>query len=201
LELGCREFQGRLWERSSLSRRVRIVVIAGAVSLALLAFAGAAILRIAPIALARETGYLASIFAPDGKSVLTIRREAIALVTGFGREFFTSPATVRLQRDRFELVSIRLPDGQATILETFPPSPLTGDSIRAYYGAIFGVPHAGGLDSSGLRDCRHPSRHAFGAHIRHSACVEPADQRLRDDVSLAGNVVGHGRRRTAAAAR
>jgi hypothetical protein len=97
---------------------------------------------LAPIGVSRDVGYLAAVFTPDGASVITVKREARALVTGLGREFFTPPATVRMQRDDFELVSIGVADQHATVLETFPPSPLAGSRIRAYHGAIFGVAHA-----------------------------------------------------------
>jgi hypothetical protein len=110
--------------------------------LTILLIAAGAAWRIGLVSVPHETGYFAPIFAPDGKSLFTIRREARALVTGPGVEFFTPPATVRLQRDRFDLLNITLPDARVTVVETFPPSPLEGSSIRAYHGAIFGVPHA-----------------------------------------------------------
>ena len=123
-------------------RRVRWVAIAGLAALALLALGAAAVWRIGLVADSHETGYLAAVFAPDGTSVFAVTRDVRALVTGFGREFFTAPARVRIGRDRFELLSTRLSDGQAAVLETFAPSPLSDNSIRAYHGAIFGVGHA-----------------------------------------------------------
>jgi hypothetical protein len=92
--------------------------------------------------LPRETGYLSPLFAPDGQSVLVVRRDVAALVTGFGREFFTLPATVRIRRDRLTILGIRLADGRLTELETLPPSPLEGMTIEAYHHAIFGEAHA-----------------------------------------------------------
>lgn len=87
-------------------------------------------------------GYFSPIFARDGQSVFAITRDARALVTGFGQEFFTAPASVRLLRDRFKLISVRLSDGRVTVVEAFPPSPLEGQRIRAYRPSIFGSPHA-----------------------------------------------------------
>ena len=110
--------------------------------LALLALAAGAFLRVGPVAVPHETGYLAPVFSPDGGAVFAVKRDARALVLGFGREFFTPPARVTLLGNRFELVSIRVADGRETVVEAFPASPLTGTRIRAYYGAIFGVPHA-----------------------------------------------------------
>jgi hypothetical protein len=121
------------------SRFAKWIVVIGAIVLAMVT---AAIWRIGVIAMPHETGYFAPVFTPDGKSVLAISREVRAIVTGFGWEFFTPPASVRLVQDRFRLVSIRVADGGVTILETFPPSPLEGARFTAYHGAIFGVPHA-----------------------------------------------------------
>jgi len=90
----------------------------------------------------RTTGYLAPVFAPRGQSVFAIARDVRATITGFGHQTFTPPATVRLHRDRFTLLEIRLSDGAVTVVEEFPPSPLEGSRIEAYHGAIFGVPHA-----------------------------------------------------------
>jgi hypothetical protein len=94
------------------------------------------------LAIRHETGYFSPLFAPDGGSVFAITREVAATIVGFGYEFFTAPATVWLQSDRFKLVNIRLADGRLTVIEAFPPSPLEGSRIHAYHGAIFGVPHA-----------------------------------------------------------
>jgi len=98
--------------------------------------------RIGVVAFPHETGYFAPVFAEDGAAVLAISREVRATVTGFGREFFTSPASVRLRRDRFRLIEIRVSDKRVAVIGEFPPSPLEGSHIRAYHGAIFGVPHA-----------------------------------------------------------
>jgi len=94
------------------------------------------------IAVPHGVGYFAPIFARDGQSVFAITRDARATVTGFGQEFFTAPASVRLLRDRFRLINVRLSDGRMTIVEEFPPSPLEGQRIRAYRPSIFGSPHA-----------------------------------------------------------
>lgn len=90
----------------------------------------------------RGVGYFSPIFARDGQSVFAITRDARAFVTGFGQEFFTAPASVRLLRDRFTLINVRLSDGRVTVVEEFPPSPLEGQWIRAYRPSIFGSPHA-----------------------------------------------------------
>ena len=117
----------------------RVVIALGA---AVVVLAAAAVWLIGLVSAPHGTGYLSPVFAPDGVSILAIRRDVSALVTGFGWEFFTPPATVRVRRDRFELLSVRVADGQITVLETFPPSPLEGNQIRAYHGGIFGVAHA-----------------------------------------------------------
>ena len=90
----------------------------------------------------REAGYFAPIFAPDGKTVFVIRREVTATVVGFGYEMWSPPASVWLQRDRFALMNIAVADGRSTVIQEIGRSPLEGDRIRAYHGAIFGVPHA-----------------------------------------------------------
>jgi hypothetical protein len=94
------------------------------------------------VAAPHETGYFAPVFSPDGRSVFAIVRDVRAVVTGLGFQGFTPAATVRVRRDRFSLVEIRLSDGSVTVVESFPPSPLEGGRLRAYRGAIFGVPHA-----------------------------------------------------------
>lgn len=90
----------------------------------------------------RADGYFSPVFSPDGQTVLAIGRAVLATKVGFGHQFFTPPATVRLHRDRFTLISLRVADGRMTVVEELPPSPLEGDRISAYHGAIFGVPHA-----------------------------------------------------------
>lgn len=120
-------------------RRWRRVVFAA--STALVALAAAAAWWTGLVAVSHEAGYLSPVFTPDGASIVTVRRDVSALVTGFGHEFFTAPATVTVRRDRFELLSVRIADSQVTVLETLPPSPLEGNETRAYHGAIFGVAH------------------------------------------------------------
>jgi hypothetical protein len=113
------------------------LAIAGAAALAV-----AAAFAIGAIGIPRATGYFAPVFAPDGQSIYVIARRAVATVTGFGHTGFTPPASVRLHRDRFQLLNIRLSDGAITVVETFPPSPLEANQLSAYHGAIFGTPHA-----------------------------------------------------------
>src|SRR5262245_48206337 len=81
----------------------------------------AAAWRIGYMAAPHETGYFAPGFAPDGQSVFTIAREVRAAISGFGAEFFTPPATVRMLSDRFRLIQIRVPDGRVTTVEDLPP--------------------------------------------------------------------------------
>jgi hypothetical protein len=90
----------------------------------------------------RADGYFSPVFAPDGKTVFAIVRDVLATKVGFGHQFFTPPATVRLHRDRFKLIRLQVSDGRQTVVEELPPSPLEGTRISAYHGAIFGVPHA-----------------------------------------------------------
>jgi hypothetical protein len=91
--------------------------------------------------LPRETGYLGPVFAPDGQSIFVIRRNVSGLVLGFGREFFTPPASVRIRSDHFALLNVRLADGRVSVAETFPASPLEGAQFGAYHGAILGEAH------------------------------------------------------------
>lgn len=90
----------------------------------------------------RRTGYFSPVFAADGRSIYAIRRVVTATVIGPGQSFFTPPARVWIHRDRFSLVALRLPDGQVSVLDELPPSPLEGASLTEYHGAIFGTPHA-----------------------------------------------------------
>lgn len=90
------------------------------------------------IGLPHETGYLSPIFAVDGRSILAIRRSASAVTLGFGYEFFTSPATVFIRDDRYDLIQIGVSDHHLTVLGEFPPSPLIGRRLQAYHGSIFG---------------------------------------------------------------
>lgn len=90
----------------------------------------------------RADGYFSPVFSPDGTTVFAIARDVLATKVGFGHQFFTPPATVRLHRDRFKLISLQVSDGRQTVLEELPPSPLEGTRISAYHGSIFGVPRA-----------------------------------------------------------
>jgi hypothetical protein len=123
-------------ERYSM-RRWLIAVVAAVLAIAALLVWGLGLVRVS-----RATGYFSPIFAADGESLYVIRRTATATVLGPGIEFFTPPARVRLHTDRFSLLRVRLRDGQVSVLDDLPPSPLEGASLRAYHGAIFGTPHA-----------------------------------------------------------
>jgi hypothetical protein len=90
----------------------------------------------------RETGWLSPVFAPDGRSIYAIRRDVRAIVTGFGYASLTPPATVRLRRDRIDIVNIRLSDGYVSVFQALPPTPLEGTKLETYHGAIFGEVHA-----------------------------------------------------------
>jgi len=90
------------------------------------------------VTLGRDRGYFAPIFTPDGQSIYTIRREVSATLIGFGYEFWSPPATVRVHRDRFALLKVRLADRHVEIVQEFPPSPLEGTRLNAYHGTIYG---------------------------------------------------------------
>lgn len=122
-------------------RSVKWVYLIAAVGLLITGLIVAVIWRTGIVAFSHETGYFAPLFVRDGEAVIAIHREVRATITGLGWEFFTPPATVRLRRDRFSLIEIRVSDRRVTVLEEFPPSPLEGGRIQAYHGAIFGVPH------------------------------------------------------------
>jgi hypothetical protein len=121
-------------------RKLTRWLAAGVLGLAALVLLGA--WGIGWIAVPHGVGYFSPVFARDGQSVFAITRDARAAVTGFGQEFFTAPASVRLLRDRFTLINLRLSDGRMTVVEAFPPSPLEGQQFRAYRPSIFGSPHA-----------------------------------------------------------
>jgi hypothetical protein len=126
-------------DRGSRGRVLRWVA---AIALVLLIAVAALAWRSGIVSAPHETGYFAPLFSPDGRSVFAIAREVRAIVTGFGAEFFTPPATVRIRRDRFRLVRFDVSGATITTVEELPPSPLEGARIEAYHGAIFGVPHA-----------------------------------------------------------
>ena len=90
----------------------------------------------------RADGYFSPVFSPDGTSVFAIARSVLATKVGFGYQFFTPPATVRVHRDRFSLITLGVSDGRMRVVEELPESPLEGTRMSAYHGAIFGVPHA-----------------------------------------------------------
>jgi hypothetical protein len=110
-----------------------------------------------------QRGYLAAVFAPDGQSIYAIERDVSATVLGFGYEFWTPPAKVRIHRDRFRLINIALADGHFSTVQEFPASPLQGTSISAYHGAIFGV-------------SRGSLRWADASHLDYSISVERSEQ-------------------------
>jgi hypothetical protein len=87
-------------------------------------------------------GYYSPIFTPDGTSVFVISRDARAIVTGFGWETFTPPATVRYLRDRYALLKVGVSDRSVVAIETFPPSPLERTRVESYHNALFGMPAA-----------------------------------------------------------
>jgi len=99
----------------------------------------AATLLTGVIAFSSDRGYFAPVFSHDGQSIYVVRRDVSATIVGFGHEFWTPPARVRIRRDRFALLNIRLADRQVTTVEAFPPSPLEGTSLSTYHGAIYGV--------------------------------------------------------------
>lgn len=111
----------------------------------------------------QQRGYLAAVFAPDGQSIYAIERDVSATVVGFGYEFWTPPAKVRIHRDRFRLINVRLADGHLSTVQTFPASPLEGTSISAYHGAIFGA-------------SRGSLRWADASHLDYAMSVERNDQ-------------------------
>jgi hypothetical protein len=43
-----------------------------------------------------------------------------------------------VRTDRFSIVSITLDDRRLAVVDTFPPTPLEGATLKAYHGAIFG---------------------------------------------------------------
>ena len=122
--------------------RGKLIRWLAATAVGLAALAALAAWGIGWISMPRGVGYYSPIFARDGQSVFAVTRAARGAVTGFGQEFFTPPASVRLLRDRFTLINVRLSDGRVTVVEEFPPSPLEGQRILAYRPSIFGSPHA-----------------------------------------------------------
>jgi hypothetical protein len=88
-----------------------------------------------------DRGYFAPLFSADGDTIYAVVRDVGATVVGLGYEGFTPPASVRVWRDRLTLISIRSSDGRVTELDRLPPSPLEGEHITAYHGAIYGTAH------------------------------------------------------------
>jgi hypothetical protein len=132
----------RNWTVVATARSMKLISLVTVAAFAVAALLGAAAWRTGIVAVSHETGYFAPLFARNGETVLAISREVRADVAGFGREFFTPPASVRLVRDRFRLIEIRVADRRVTVVGELPPSPLEGRRIHAYHGSIFGVPHA-----------------------------------------------------------
>jgi hypothetical protein len=117
--------------------------VAVAIATAALAVVAALAIRVTGAAgVPHETGWLSPIFAPDGRSIYAVRRDVRAIVTGFGYSSLTPPATVRLLRDRIDIVSIRLSDGRVTVVEALPPTPFEGTKMETYHGALFGEARA-----------------------------------------------------------
>lgn len=94
------------------------------------------------VGIPRAEGYFSPVFSPDGATVFAVTRHALATKIGFGYQFFTPPTTVRLHRDRFKLIGLRVADGHTKVFDELPPSPLEGTRFSAYHGSIFGVPRA-----------------------------------------------------------
>src|SRR4029078_10148927 len=89
----------------------------------------AATLLTGVLALSSDRGYFAPVFSYDGQSIYVIRRDVSATIVGFGREFWTPPARVRIRLDRFALLNIRLADRQVTTVEAVPASPPERSSL------------------------------------------------------------------------
>lgn len=107
----------------------------------LLALAGltfAAGVGLAAACTVHDRGYFAPRFTPDGSAVLVVMRETRAVVLGFGYETFTPPARVRVARDRFSLLRIRLDDRHVETVQSWPPSPIEGTWIQTYRPSIAG---------------------------------------------------------------
>jgi hypothetical protein len=89
------------------------------------------------VAYRHHTGYFAPVFAADGRSVYAIERAASGVTVGFGYQFWSSPATVFMRRDRHTLINVAL-DTTVVRLAELPLSPLTGGRLSAYHGSILG---------------------------------------------------------------
>ena len=87
-------------------------------------------------------GYFSPQFTPDGAAVVVVVRQARALVLGLGFETFTPPAHVRVTRDRFSLVRVRIADGRIETLQSFPASPVEGTWIQTYRPRLYGSAQA-----------------------------------------------------------
>jgi hypothetical protein len=89
------------------------------------------------VAYRHHTGYFAPVFAADGRSVYAIERAASGVTVGFGYQFWSTPATVFIRRDRHTLINVAF-DGTVSRLAELPLSPLTGATLSAYHGSILG---------------------------------------------------------------
>jgi hypothetical protein len=85
-----------------------------------------------------NTGYFSPLFSPDGRTIYALRRTASAVTLGFGYEFWTPPALVFVRQDRPALIAVSVESGAVAELARFPPSPLSGRSLRAYRNSLMG---------------------------------------------------------------
>lgn len=116
--------------------RVAVALALGAIALGILWFLFS---RGIPFIASRENyfGYLAAVWAPNGRYVFVLSRETSGTVSGFGWESFTPPARVSVNSDRLQLLRVNAETGETEILHEFDGSPLVGRSTGHYRGRIF----------------------------------------------------------------
>ena len=102
------------------------------------AIAAAAGWQLGLAAVRRETGYLAPVFSPDGRSIFVVRREVTVVIPGAVEPFVRAPSEGRVRHDQFSLVNIRIADGALTVVETLPPTPLEGTVTSGHGSGLFG---------------------------------------------------------------
>ncbi len=83
------------------------------------------------------TGYFSPILSEDARYVYYVSRDTVGRVNGPGVEFFTPPAKVRIDADRFVLHRMELATRKDEVLAALPDSPLAAGNIDTYRSRIF----------------------------------------------------------------
>ena len=83
------------------------------------------------------TGYFSPILSEDARYVYYVSRDTLGRVNGPGVEFFTPPAKVKIDADRFVIHRMELSTRKDEVLAELPDSPLAAGNIDTYRSRIF----------------------------------------------------------------